>query len=346
MMINGGIYRPSPVDEVLTPFISIWRTTGAGETLEFPFQSAVVYNCEVDWGDGTTDTITNSLNPEAIHTYAIAGDHTITITGLCPMVSVFFQASMRLKLIEIVNLGEVGWLSFANAFQGCENLHTVTIGTTDTSNVSDFHLMFGNCRGIIDGPDMSGVDVSNAFTINAIFNNCSGMTSPPNVSNWDVSTVADAGIMFNGCTLLVTAPDVSAWDTSSITNLGTAFGTNTNMNPAPDTTGWDTSQVTDMSAMYTWSPAMGTTVVDSMIHFNISNVTVMSTMFSNVVLPTADYDRLLVAFADQIATTGIIAGVRFDGGDSNYTAGGAGETARNTLTGAPHNWIITDLGSV
>ena len=60
-------------------FISVWRTDAASETITLPLRSGFNYNATVDWGDGTTSTFFD--DPDRVHTYASAGDHTVKITG-------------------------------------------------------------------------------------------------------------------------------------------------------------------------------------------------------------------------------------------------------------------------
>ena len=42
----------------LTGFVSVWATTGVDETITIPTQNIGTFNAVVDWGDGTTETIT------------------------------------------------------------------------------------------------------------------------------------------------------------------------------------------------------------------------------------------------------------------------------------------------
>ena len=73
---------------------------------------------------------------------------------------------------------------------------------------------------------------------------------------------------------------------------------------------------------------------------NFTNFLGAPTTADAVTLSTANYDALLIGWAAQTLQPN----VSFSGGDSIYTPGGAAETARGVLTGAPNNWIITDGG--
>jgi surface protein len=74
------------------------------------------------------------------------------------------------------------------------------------------------------------------------------------------------------------------------------------------------------------------------IGIDISQVTDMTNMLDDVVLPASVYSDMLVKFANQTVQTGVVFG---DGG-STYNS--TGEAARNILTNPPNNWTITDGG--
>jgi hypothetical protein len=64
----------------------------------------------------------------------------------------------------------------------------------------------------------------------------------------------------------------------------------------------------------------------------------MEGMFLGGKLSTGNYDALLNGWSLQILQDG----VEFHGGDSKYSPGS--QAARDILTSAPNNWIITDDG--
>jgi hypothetical protein len=60
-----------------------------------------------------------------------------------------------------------------------------------------------------------------------------------------------------------------------------------------------------------------------------------------VTLSTTNYDALLIGWAAQ----NVLSNRTVNFGNSQYTAGGAAEAARNTLT-TTYGWTISDGGSV
>src|SRR6056297_3464191 len=124
-------------------------TTNAGsasDTMIIPTDDVgTAYDCTVDWGDGDSNDYTGAA-PTIQHTYASGGIKTITISGTFPTIK-FDDGGDKDKLIEIVNWGAVGWVSFNNAFYGCSNL-VKTGGYSDTSSVTNMRYMFSGCSSV------------------------------------------------------------------------------------------------------------------------------------------------------------------------------------------------------
>ena len=129
-----------------TEFSSLWNTsntdtgTSAINEIEIPTNPAYTYNYNVDWGDGQTDT---GVTGDITHTYATPNTYTITIDGTFP--SIYFNdQGDKLKIIEILNWGNIQWQTMENAFYGCENLNFDAIGAPDLSQVTTLKNMFKN----------------------------------------------------------------------------------------------------------------------------------------------------------------------------------------------------------
>jgi surface protein len=106
----------------------------------------------------------------------------------------------KLKLIEINNLGAVGWTNLKNAFDGCTNLRKFVGG--DTSNVTSMASMFLGTTALKS---------LNLYTL-------------------DVRNVTDFTSMFQGTTALINL-DTTGWDDVSGVIATDAFtGTNTGLN--------------------------------------------------------------------------------------------------------------------
>ena len=244
----------TPATPPASPFISVWKTTSASETITLPLRSGYNYNFTVDWGDNSaTSTITAHDDTDRTHTYANPGTYTITIEGTVEA-WYFNNGGDKDKLYQVTNLGSVGWKSLEGAFRGCKKLTTVAGG--DVSGVTNMDSMFRDANSV-----------------------------NPDVTNWDTSSVTDMSYMF--LSVSSANPDVTNWDTSSVTDMRSMFSLTNSANP--DVSGWDTSSVKNMASMFFWS----TSAEPDMSQWDFRSVTDMQNIFTKTALPTANYSALL-----------------------------------------------------
>ena len=339
-------------------FISVWSTSADGESITIPAQGAT-FNAVVDWGDNSSpETITSPTG--FVHPYDTAGDYTISITGTFP--NIFLNGGTSApKLKKVLNLGKVGWTTFANAFKGCSNLTEFTVGSTDTSAVTTMSEMFRSCTSLTS-LDVSNFDTSSVQLMQIMFFGCSGLTSI-NVSNFDTSIVTTMAYMFFDCDSL-TSLDVSSFDTSLVTTMSNMFRDCTSLTSL-DLSLFDTSRVTNMSTMFFNCTVLTSLDVSS---FDTSSVNNMFNTFKNCnaltsivgvedwditglnstgdltsfitggKMTTAQYDNLLVKWEAQ--ASGIPA-MTASFGASILTSGGTADTAKQSLINT-HGWTVQD----
>jgi surface protein len=96
---------------------------------------------------------------------------------------------------------------------------------------------------------------------------------------------------------------------------------------------WNVSNVTNMEGMFDGASAFNQDIGS----WNVSNVTDMWEMFDGVTLSTNNYDNLLRGWSGE----SLQHNVTFDGGNSQYSAGVAGD--RQGIIDN-FNWTITDGG--
>jgi hypothetical protein len=119
-------------------FTTKWTVSGdaTARTITLPLpntrsEGTLSYNFTVDWGDGSSSTVTAYNDANRIHTYADNGTYTVTITGTCEG-WYFNNAGDKLKIVEVVNWGESpafnGFKRLYGGFNGCSNL--ISVGTT------------------------------------------------------------------------------------------------------------------------------------------------------------------------------------------------------------------------
>jgi surface protein len=300
-IIDGGTAPPAPFDMTV-------RTTAANETFAIPCQNVGTFNATVDWGDGSTSAITAYNDSDLTHTYASAGDHSISISGTFPNIY-FAYAGDKAKVISVTNLGQVGWQTFENAFAGCNNMTSFTSGVTDISSVTNMSFILSDCYKIAS-LDLSTLDTSSVTNMSGMFRSA-GSQAPSgfslDLSNFDTSNVTSMDSMFKSATK-ITSLDISSFDTSSVTNMSYMFercprftGTldlryfNTsnvtnmygmfNQNYSPNSsfitsinvTGWDTSNVTSFGLMFAYMENL--TSITGLNTFDTSSATAMNGMF-------------------------------------------------------------------
>jgi surface protein len=129
--------------------------------------------------------------------------------------------------------------------------------------------------------------------------------------------------------------DISSWDVTSVTFMNQMFKGANDFNN--DISGWNPQSVISMSEMFNTALSFD----QDLSGWDITSVSSMFDMFDGVTLSTPNYDALLIGWEGQSVNNG----VTFDGGNSQYTAGGAAATARQALID-DHSWSITDGGSV
>tara|TARA_R110000822_G_scaffold264999_1_gene389021 strand:+ start:202 stop:1275 length:1074 start_codon:yes stop_codon:yes gene_type:complete len=302
----------APSSPSTTDFVMTIATTGTNETFTIPCYNSGTFDAEIEWGDGSTSTVTAYNDANLAHTYASAGDHQISITGSFPNIR-FNNTGDKLKVKSVENLGTVGWTTLERAFKGCTNMTSFTAGTTDTSSVTSMLHMF---------------------------HSCSSLTSL-DVSSFDTSSVTGTGMnqMFRLCTSL-TSLDVSNFDTSSCTTFDSTFRQLTNLTSL-DVSSFDTSSVTFMSNMFNSCDALTSLVgAEDFDITGLNSTNDLNGFITTGRMTTAQYDALLVKWDAQ----SVLSNLSPNFGNSTYTAGSAAATARANLI-SNDGWTITDGGT-
>lgn len=320
-------------------FITVWKTDNAGVSasnqITLPLISSGVHNFAVDWGDGTSDEITSYNQPEVTHTYSVAGEYEVTIDGEYNAFR-FNNGGDRLKLLEIKNFGVSQVYDLYVSYRGCSNL---TITATDIWNLSTTanipFLCFQSCTSLTTIQGIESLDFKNINSTYGMFNSCTNFNQPLN--NLNVSGITNMRLMFANSRAF--DQPLNNWNTSNVTDMGSLFSQSMSFNQPLDN--WDTSNVTNMSQMFYGAFIPQPMAFDqSLASWNITSVTNMTNMFLGMALSTANYDATLIGWASQAVQSN----VPFHGGNSKYTAGGAAETARDTLINT-YGWTITDGGA-
>ena len=275
-------------------FITSWKTTTVSETIEIPIGvSGLVYNYQVDWGDGAVST---GVTGKATHVYETPGTYDVAITGKFPAINFGYALEENTQIQDIKQWGNISWESFHNAFYLCTVLEVSATDKPDLSMVTDFSGMFGYTK--ITNPDLSDWDLSKATTTSYMFQFASLFNS--DISAWNVSNVTTMAGMFNGASAF--NANLNAWDVSKVTNFNQTFSRARVFDSDLDK--WDVSNVNNMINMFagasnyngnisTWNVSsvedfygmfMGAKAFNSHIGaWDVSGANVMSDMFSGAI---------------------------------------------------------------
>jgi surface protein len=141
--------------------------------------------------------------------------------------------------------------------------------------------MFGHC-GLLSSLNLSGWDTSEVTDMHAMFSECRELTTIGDIEKWETANVTNMSYMFNCCLKLETQ-SISNWNTSNVTDMNDMFSNCYKMKRI-DVSGWDTSKVTDMVAMFNNTNC----TIINIANFDMSDVTgPLTTMFrtTNVTNP-------------------------------------------------------------
>lgn len=279
------------------PFITTWRTDNPGVSnnnqITIP-TTGVGYDYNVDWGDGNV-----SLNQtgDVVHTYAVPGVYTVSITGDFPRIhfgeSIFPTMTDAEKILTIEQWGNNAWETMDGAFRNCTNLvaNYVDIpdfsrvtsfsqaflnnrnfnGSTtnwDVSNVTDFQFTFSGAT--IFNQDLSTWNVSDGVNFRGMFQGATNFNQ--DISGWNVSNATNMRVMFNNAAVF--NQNIGIWNVSNVTDMNGMFRGASNFNQ--DIGNWNVSNVTDMTVMF----GSATNFNQDISRWNVSSVTSMESMFS------------------------------------------------------------------
>lgn len=285
-------------------------------TFTLPIQSTntPTINCVVDWGDGTTSTITSWDSASKSHTYPSTGggggSTVVYSSGPSSQDLVFFDAPPFFTAILIndfsmslptVNVGDNVILeTFFGTF-------TVTITNVFNSNSSEMNIeCTGNDQTFIQPPDVisisvggnSGPPTTYDIKIAGQISNLQfvGYQNLKEIKSWGSLDISLSNAFANCQSMTCTAVDspritttslaecfnscvnfngvIGNWDTSTITNMYNMFNSAQSFNG--DISNWDVSNVTNMGLMF----ANTNNFNQDIGNWEVSNVTNMNLMFN------------------------------------------------------------------
>ncbi|WP_051010709.1 BspA family leucine-rich repeat surface protein [Salinibacter ruber] len=273
----GTASSPAPTQAQDAPFITTWETTSPSESITIPTNGSDVtdYDFEIDWGDGTTETITGD-DPDPSHTYSSSGTHTVKISTpnngqAFPQIYLNnFDPSSgdnSTKLQSIDQWGSIQWENMGSAFEGAENMTYGATDEPDLSNVTNMGSMFQDATSF--NGDIGSWDVSSVTDMSSMFSSADSFNQ--DIGPWDVSSVTDMEDMFRGATSF--NGDIGPWDVSSVTNMRELFVGAESFNG--DIGDWNVSNVRTMGSMFRGATSFNQDIGP----WDVSSVENMSLMF-------------------------------------------------------------------
>ena len=334
-LVGGGIVNQLPFR-----FTVNTNNTSAGSStstqFKLPLVSSGTINALVDWGDGTSSTITTWNQAEVTHTYATAGVYDIKITGVLRGWQ-FNNGGDRLKILDIINWGSLNisvdagfagctnltasatdaptitTTSLATYFRGCNNFNSA-IGSWNVSNVLNFNEMF-YISGFNNG---NSADINNwtirttgSVSMSQMFRQCP-FNQP--IGNWNTSAVTIMNNMFHENSF---NRDISNWNVGNVTTMNRMFFGNYFFNQ--DIGSWNTGKVTNMGEMFRSSGAFNQNIGS----WNTGAVTNMESMFQSA----SSFNQNIGAWDVSKVTnfSSMFLGTNFNNGNSsninNWTIG-------------------------
>ncbi|NJB69948.1 surface protein [Saonia flava] len=229
---NWSIVDQGENCEEYRPFVTTWKTDNPGPSednqITIPTNPREIYNYNVDWGDGTSDT---GITEDITHTYAEPGTYQVSISGRFP--HIYFNnsgedytyqfpknTSDTDKIISIDQWGTNRWISMSFAFAGCSNLDVLATDIPDFSK--DIHLsyMFYGCTSLKGNESMASWDLS-YITMSApsMFSGATQFNQP--IENWDVSNIRYLDRMFENATSF--NQNLENWNIGKVENMDGMF---------------------------------------------------------------------------------------------------------------------------
>ncbi|HHB93224.1 MAG TPA: BspA family leucine-rich repeat surface protein [Thioploca sp.] len=144
-----------------TWFITKWRTTTANENIIIPISSSYTYNYDIDCDNDVTFEQTG-VTGNGTCTYASAGEHIINIKGDFPAIYIN-NSSMKDKILDVMQWGNIAWQSMKRAFAGASNLQVSATDSPNLSSVTDISNMFSGASSF--NQDISSWDVSKVINM-------------------------------------------------------------------------------------------------------------------------------------------------------------------------------------
>ena len=227
-LMVGASNSSSTAELYVITFDTTWNVNLSGGqsspsgTLYFPLNIEETYDFIIEWGDGTSDRLTNAGQADRHHTYVSTGTsiYNVKINGIIPFHFIFAAYGVTYtdaaKLISVDRFGPMKFSQFGRTFNGCMNLTTLA----DDPNFETFtsgELVFQDNEKLVS--DITNWDTSRVTTMKGMFSYTSNFNQ--DITNWDTSNVTNMEDMFLSCYDF--SINLFGLDVSKVTNTNHMF---------------------------------------------------------------------------------------------------------------------------
>ena len=258
-------------------FVSEWTTPSGFYTVQLPLTDRGNYDFVVNWGDGNTDTITNSQALTAKHIYPKADTYRITIDGLISGFGFNHPSTWGGQLL-ITDIKQWGTLQLGaknhnegKYFRFCKHLQITAQDAPDLSTTDNLSYMFAGSKNSyhLFNSKINHWNVSHIKNMTGMFQYNSKFDQ--DLNNWNMQNVLYLGVMFSNAQAF--NGNIDNWNTSQTRNMWGMFAGALKFNR--DISRWHVDKVTEMQWMFYLAPAF----TQDISHWDTRNVKNMRAMF-------------------------------------------------------------------
>ena len=353
-------------------FRTKWVVPGGpfdSKTIYLPIKAAGTHDFTVDWGDGTTERVTNADSEGGTwvtnwlrfgvlpgsgwqHVYSSGGTYYVTITGKIDGWALNNDSNIQASFTQLAEVLEWGCLELGGGsalskhFYPCPNMVWSATDRLELGDCTNLGWSFLGCTNLGSGGRVN-LNTSAVTTFELMFYSCStfNMDFCPEFSTESIAGGNSVGLygFLGGATtgsFTKSFPDAFMAHTNRNTDFSFFLQAQASYNN-PQISDLDTSSMTHGTKMFEDCTAFNQDISS----WDVTSLVGSSNSFMEDCdnYSTANYDALLIAWNAQDLNTGVT--MHF-GDQTNYTGGGAAATARaNLVDSGEHNWTITDGGT-
>lgn len=295
-------------------FISTWNVTASNLRIKIPIYRRLSvtqpYDFVVDWGDGNKTKIDrNNINTAREHTYASAGEYTVTMTGYIDGFNFSVVGDSKTQLKRITQWGSLGLGNQAKHFEGVSQLSIAATDAPNLQGVSNMSFSFAKIPNLSIN-NLNQWNFSSVTDMSYLFYNSTNFNQP--INNTTTSGVQTMAYMFAktkfNSTLTINTVAVESmesmfeearqfnqqvnFNTAAVTNMKRMFRNASAFNQAVS---FDISQLETAQAMFNYA-----TTFDSPLRFtgNATRLSDVSSMFAEA----AQFNQTVSLGADPSKT--------------------------------------------